>query len=76
MKIATHVLVFMVVGINSHIKMSIGHFPTRTSTADELYPLFWSAVAYLEMTCELKVWNFAYLYFDLNKTINLNTRPI
>ncbi|XP_056007180.1 uncharacterized protein LOC125647649 [Ostrea edulis] len=55
MKIATHVLVFMVVGINSHIKMSIGHFPTRTSTADELYPLFWSAVAYLEMTCELKV---------------------
>ncbi|XP_056020980.1 uncharacterized protein LOC125652376 isoform X1 [Ostrea edulis] len=55
MKIATHVLVFMVVDINSHIKMSIGHFPTRTSTADELYPLFWSAVAYLEMTCELKV---------------------
>ncbi|XP_056003683.1 uncharacterized protein LOC125674046 [Ostrea edulis] len=76
MKIATHVLVFMVVGINSHIKMSIGHFPTRTSTADELYPLFWSVVAYLVMTCELKVWNFAYLYFDLNKTINLNTRPI
>ncbi|XP_062585102.1 uncharacterized protein LOC134246755 [Saccostrea cucullata] len=54
-KIATHVLVFMVVGINSHIKMSIGHFPTRTSTADELYPLFWRAVAYLEITCGLKV---------------------
>lgn len=45
----------MVVGINSHIKMSIGHFPTRSSTADELFPLLWKAVAYLEITCGLKV---------------------
>lgn len=60
MNIATHVLVFMVVDINSHIKMSIGHFPTRSSTADELYPLFWKAVAYmyLEITCGLKVNSF------------------
>lgn len=47
MNIATHILVFMVMGINYHIKMSIGHFPTRSSTADELYPMFWKAVAYL-----------------------------
>lgn len=54
-RIATHVLVFMVIGINSNIKMSIGHFPTRSSTADELFPLLWKAVAYLEITCGLKV---------------------
>jgi hypothetical protein len=46
----------MVVGINSPIKMSIGHFPTKTSTADELYPLLWKAIAYLE-TSGLKVFN-------------------
>lgn len=54
----THVLVFMVMGINYHIKVSIGHFPTRSSTADELYPMFWKAVAYLEITCGLKVNSF------------------
>ncbi len=53
--IASHVLVFMVVGINSHIKKSIAHFGTRTGTSDELFPLFWQAIAYLEMVCLLKV---------------------
>ena len=45
----------MVVGLNSPIKMAIGHFPTRTLTADVLYPLMWSAVAYLELSAGLKV---------------------
>ena len=47
--IATHVLVFMVVGINNHIKMSLAHFGTKSATSDELYPLFWSTIAYLEL---------------------------
>ena len=54
-EIATYVLVFMVVGINSHIKMSIGYVGTKTATAGELYPLMWKAVAYLEIVCGLKV---------------------
>ena len=53
--LATHALVFMVVGITSNIKMSIGYFPTRTATADEIFPLLWKAVGLLECVCELKV---------------------
>ena len=52
---ATHVLVFMIVGINSHLKMSIGHIATKGATADELFPLLWTAIAYLEVVCKLKV---------------------
>lgn len=54
-KIASHVLVFYVVGINSSIKTSLCYFATRTATADEMYPLFWEAIAMLETTCKLKV---------------------
>ena len=65
-RIATHVLVFMVVGINSHIKMSIGHIAAKNATADELYPLLWTAIAYLEMVCKLKVSNdMFYMYVCL-----------
>lgn len=54
-QLATHALVFMVVGITSNIKMSIGYFPTRTATADEIFPLLWQAVGLLESVCNLKV---------------------
>ena len=47
-KVATHALVFYVVGINSNLKISLGFFGTRTATADVLYPLFWQAVGCLE----------------------------
>ena len=49
--IATHVLVFMIVGINTHLKMSLGYFPTKSATAEKIYPIFWRAVAILEMLC-------------------------
>ena len=53
--LASHVLVFYVVGVNSALKKSMGFFPTRNARADELYPLFWEAVRLLEQTCQLKV---------------------
>ena len=53
--LATHVLVFMVVGVNTNLKMSVGFFSTKTATADALFPLLWQVVGYLEMSCKLKV---------------------
>lgn len=53
--LATHVLVFYVVGVNSTLKVSMGFFATRTATADKIYPQFWEAVGLLEQTCGLKV---------------------
>lgn len=53
--LANHALVFMVVGITTNIKMSIGYFPTRTATSDELFPLLWRAVGLLECVSDLKV---------------------
>jgi len=53
--LATHALVFMVVGITSNIKMSIGYFPTRTATADQLFPAIWQAIGLIECFCNLKV---------------------
>lgn len=47
-RLATQALVFYLVGINSNIKMSLGYFGTTSATADELYPLFWEAVAFVE----------------------------
>ena len=42
--LATHALVFYVVGVNTNISVSVGFFGTLTVTADVLYPLFWKAV--------------------------------
>ncbi|XP_070177740.1 uncharacterized protein [Littorina saxatilis] len=53
--VASHVLVFFVVGVNSNLKYSMGYFGTRTATSDQMYPLFWQALALLELTCKLKV---------------------
>ena len=52
--LATHVLVFMAVGINTSLKTTIGYMATRTCTADALYPLLWKAIGHLEI-CGLKV---------------------
>ena len=38
--LASHVLGFYVVGINSSLRKSMGFFATRTARADEIYPLF------------------------------------
>ena len=46
--VASHVLVFMVVGINNDIKESIGYFATTSAKSDFLFNKLWRAVAYLE----------------------------
>ena len=55
--VASHVLVFMVVGLTPHnpLKFSLGYFGTKNATADTIYPLFWEAVLHLEASCKLKV---------------------
>ncbi|XP_014679242.1 PREDICTED: uncharacterized protein LOC106819095 isoform X2 [Priapulus caudatus] len=53
--LATHALVFYIVGINTNIKMSLGFFATKTGTADVLHPYMWQAISYLESSCKLKV---------------------
>ena len=53
--LATHALVFMVVGITSNIKISVGYFPTCTVTSDQIFPLLWKVVGLLECICKLKV---------------------
>ena len=53
--IATHVLVFMVVGVCSQLKVTLGYWATKCATAAEMYPIFWKAIGYLETTCKLKV---------------------
>lgn len=52
--LATHALVFYVVGVNTNISTSIGFFGTKSVTAGSLYPLFWQAVCLVEQ-CGLKV---------------------
>jgi hypothetical protein len=54
-EIGTHVLVFMIVGVASSLKMSLGYFCTKSATANDIYPWFWDAVGYLETYCQLKV---------------------
>ena len=56
--IASHVLVFMAVGVNNNLKQSLGYFGTQTATSDVLYPLLWEAVAYLEQQ-GLKVFDYS-----------------
>lgn len=54
-QLATHVLVFYVVGVSSNLSASMGYFGTQTATSDRLFPLFWKAVCVLERACKLKV---------------------
>lgn len=57
-RVATHVLVFMVVGLTHRaIKFTLGHFGTSGLTADALYPLIWKAVFHIEFSIGLKVIN-------------------
>ena len=55
--LATHALVFMVIGVTGNIKRSLGYLPTRTATADQIFPHLWTAVGLLESVCNLKVSN-------------------
>jgi hypothetical protein len=54
-QLASHVLVFYVAGINNDLNMSMGFFPTKNVTADDMYHKMWNAIFYLEVICGLKV---------------------
>ena len=56
-EIGTHVLVFMIVGVTSSLKMSLGYFCTISATAVDIYQWFWNAVGCLETYCQLKVFS-------------------
>ena len=53
--IATHALVFMVKGICSKLQYVLGYFATAGITGCQLFPIFWRAVALLEIRCNLFV---------------------
>jgi hypothetical protein len=53
--LASHALMFMVRGITTTLKHTLGYFATADVTAAQLFPLFWRAVRILEMTCNLAV---------------------
>ena len=52
---ATHVLAFMVRGVASDLKYILGYFSTTNVTSYQIMPLFWKAVAILEVACNLWV---------------------
>ena len=52
--VATHMLLFMVRGMFTHLEFPYAHFATRGATADTLYPLVWEVVQRLER-CGLNV---------------------
>ena len=54
-QIVTHVLVFLIRSIVNQLSFSLANFATSGITAFQLFPIFWRAVAILEITCNLKV---------------------
>ena len=46
--VATHMLMFMVRGLCSHLEYPYAQFPTRGATADSLFPIVWESVQRLE----------------------------
>ena len=54
-EVATHALVFFIRGVCTELKFSLAHFATDGVTSDQLMPLFWEAVAVLEISCNLWV---------------------
>eukprot|EP00794_Sanderia_malayensis_P002527 gene2527-2922_t len=53
--IASHALVFMVGGLSSRLKFSLGYFGTQSATSYMLFPLMWKAVGLCETCAGLKV---------------------
>ena len=54
-QIATHVLVFLIRSIVNPLSFSLTNLATSGIAAFQLFPIFWRAVAILEITCNLKV---------------------
>ena len=45
----------MIKSLENPLRYSLTTFSTAGITSGQLYPMFWRAVAYLEMKCALKV---------------------
>ena len=54
-EVASHAMVFLVRGVCTELKFSLAYFATDGVTSGQLMPLFWEAVAVLEMSCNLWV---------------------
>eukprot|EP00112_Aurelia_sp_Birch-Aquarium-sp1_P022151 Seg6146.2 transcript_id=Seg6146.2/GoldUCD/mRNA.D3Y31 product="Transposable element P transposase" protein_id=Seg6146.2/GoldUCD/D3Y31 len=54
-EIASHALLFMVRGILTTLKHTLGYFATAGVSAVQLFPIFWKAVSILEIACGLAV---------------------
>ena len=54
-QLANSILVFMIKSLANPLSYSLVTFATAGITSEQLYSLFWRAVAYLEMKCALKV---------------------
>ena len=54
-EVATHALVFLIRGVCTELKFSLAYFSTNGVTSSQLMPLFWEAVAILELSCNLWV---------------------
>ena len=54
-EMATHALVLFVRGIATDLKFALANFGTKGVTAYQLIPIFWKAIAVLELTCDLWV---------------------
>ena len=53
--LATHVLVFYLRGLRTHLKFSFAYYATKGLLAHQLFPIFWRAVNILEIRCKLPV---------------------
>jgi hypothetical protein len=55
LEVATHVLAFMVRGVQTTLKFLLVYFLTQTVVSYQLATIFWRAVAILELNCGLHV---------------------
>ena len=55
LEVATHALAIMVRGMQATLKFMLAYFLTQTVVSYQLAPLFWRAVAILELNCNLHV---------------------
>ena len=54
-ELARYILVFFIKSLANPLSYSFATFATNGITSGQLFPLFWQAVAILEITCGLKV---------------------
>ena len=53
--ITSHVPVFFLRSVVNPFKFSLANFATKSTTASQIFPLFWKAVAICETQCAIKV---------------------